>query len=260
MLSDSTIPELIRSSPKCDTSMPFCSWRLNSIPDRVKRSIESWAYMSSLRSVSGCASHERVKSVLEAELEVELPCTSAERIVALRIGERQTKLNDLQQINVAAKSLVVIVCRGAEISDRSGDDSGELSILHRCMSDREQRGRKARRSCHCNVGVLLEELTDVAHFLFQIVCPDIADAVLRFALFKGLMRYFLSPHRARSLHQRPNEVSPAPRAVLGAVAVETGPPAGRDSTQTTNSCTRRAWPRPPTPYALPWGPLDELTP
>lgn len=50
--SQSTTPDVMRSSAKYRVSMPSSSCFLNWIPDVVSSSMESWAYMSSLQAQS----------------------------------------------------------------------------------------------------------------------------------------------------------------------------------------------------------------
>jgi hypothetical protein len=71
-----------------------------------------------------------VQGLLEIELEVELPRTVALGKIPVRIGESQTKLDDLQQINVTSQSLVLVVRRATKLADGPRDDARELRVLH----------------------------------------------------------------------------------------------------------------------------------
>lgn len=59
-----------------------------------------------------CPERHRIKvrcHSLDTELEVELPSAYSWCQFAILIGKGQTELNDSQQVDVAAKSLIVIV-------------------------------------------------------------------------------------------------------------------------------------------------------
>lgn len=69
------------------------------------------------------------KDSREVEFEVELPGVNARRILPLLICESQAQLDDFQQVNVAAKELVLIIYGAAEFTDRPDHHAGELRVL-----------------------------------------------------------------------------------------------------------------------------------
>ena len=71
----------------------------------------------------------------EIELaEVELPDAvllvvgTAGREVSSLVGEGETELDHLEQVDVRSQCLVVVLGVGFECSDRSADDTGELRV------------------------------------------------------------------------------------------------------------------------------------
>ena len=65
----------------------------------------------------------------EVELKVELPRGRPRWIFARLVHEGQAQLDDLQEVNVAAQQLVLVVGVAAELPDGPGDDARELCVL-----------------------------------------------------------------------------------------------------------------------------------
>lgn len=65
----------------------------------------------------------------KVEFEVELPGVDARRIFPLFICESQAQLDNFEQVNVAAKKLVLIIYGAAEFTDRPDNNSRELCVL-----------------------------------------------------------------------------------------------------------------------------------
>lgn len=70
-----------------------------------------------------------VHVVVDAELEIELPCADARRELAILVAQGQAELDDSEQVDVTPEGLVVVIARPAKRADRSCDDTGELGIL-----------------------------------------------------------------------------------------------------------------------------------
>ncbi len=66
---------------------------------------------------------------LYAESKVELPRRALGREVAVLVREGDADLYDLEQVDVAAHGLVVVVRRRLEAAYRAGDDAGEFGVL-----------------------------------------------------------------------------------------------------------------------------------
>jgi hypothetical protein len=64
----------------------------------------------------------------QTEFEVELPATHL-RHVALFVRERQSELNNLEEVDVTPHGLKVIIRARTECSYRTSDDTRELGIL-----------------------------------------------------------------------------------------------------------------------------------
>lgn len=71
----------------------------------------------------------RTHVVVHIEPEVELPCTGVRRKVSFLVAHRDTQLDQMQEIDVAAKCLVVIIGRSPEIANRARNDPRKLGIL-----------------------------------------------------------------------------------------------------------------------------------
>lgn len=106
-------PDVMRSSPKCSTSIPIRSCRSKSRPAFVNKSNESGAHISSLVDVnvqgqSLSESRIRVPKAIRAENllytkpKVELPCTQVRGKVSVFITEGNPKLNQLEKIHVTS--------------------------------------------------------------------------------------------------------------------------------------------------------------
>lgn len=67
--------------------------------------------------------------LLDAEMEVELPGADVLRSVTILVCKCDADLYDLQQVNIAPHSLVVIVRRSLERADWPSDDARELRVL-----------------------------------------------------------------------------------------------------------------------------------
>lgn len=65
----------------------------------------------------------------EVEFEVELPRRRAWRVSAVLVHERESELDDLQEVHVAPQQLVLVVHRAAKLSDWPHDDPRELCVL-----------------------------------------------------------------------------------------------------------------------------------
>lgn len=63
------------------------------------------------------------------ELEVKLPRRRAGWIVAILVHEREAELNDLQQVDVAPKQLVLVVHCATELADWSDNNAREFCVL-----------------------------------------------------------------------------------------------------------------------------------
>lgn len=59
----------------------------------------------------------------ETKLEIELPCRVVGRCVAVLVHECETELDDLEEIYVAAKQLILVIGCGTELADGSRDDT-----------------------------------------------------------------------------------------------------------------------------------------
>lgn len=164
------VPEDIRSSPNRITSIPCSSWRAKSIPDLVNRSIESWAYISSLprywhmRQQIFCVHMSSIR-LPQAELEIELPCWTTFSKVAILIGEWQSKLNNLEQIYIAPKCLVLVFCLSWEGPNRTCNNPWKLSVLEAGTVRTCRSGLWLVRHYHRHIAVLLNDLPNDWHFL-----------------------------------------------------------------------------------------------
>ena len=72
----------------------------------------------------------RVHVLGQVKLEVELPGGDALGQVALVVQERQTQLDDLEQVHVAPEQLVLVVSRRPELACKKWDDVVSLIILY----------------------------------------------------------------------------------------------------------------------------------
>lgn len=63
------------------------------------------------------------KHLRETKLEIKLPCREVRRRVAIFIHECEAELDNLQQIDIAAKQLVLVISSGTKLPDRPGHDA-----------------------------------------------------------------------------------------------------------------------------------------
>ena len=126
---DRTSPEVIMSSAKSFGLMPCSSWRWKSMPDFRNNSIESGEYMSSLCTRQPSLSSMEPQHALDTEAKVELPCTWLRWHVPLRVRERDANLDDLEQVDVTAHRLVVVLRRRLPLPYRARNDAGEFGVL-----------------------------------------------------------------------------------------------------------------------------------
>src|SRR5712671_6099079 len=141
--SVSTSPDVIMSSAKSFGSIPNSSCRWKSIPDFCRSSTDSGANMSSLEPAISTSTErggpERrifrarrsAQHSLYAEMKVELPGRHVLGVVPVFVGERETNLNDLEQVDVTSHRLVVVVRRGLETAYWTCDYAGKFCVLER---------------------------------------------------------------------------------------------------------------------------------
>ena len=67
--------------------------------------------------------------IREIKFEVELPGGCSWGVVAILVHERQSELDDLQQVHITAQQLVLIVHRAAELPDGSDHHAGKFRVL-----------------------------------------------------------------------------------------------------------------------------------
>ena len=65
----------------------------------------------------------------EVEFEVELPRRRAGGVVPVLVHEREPELDDLQEVDVAAQQLVLVVHGAAELANRSDHHTREFCVL-----------------------------------------------------------------------------------------------------------------------------------
>lgn len=65
----------------------------------------------------------------EVKLKIKLPRCGAGRIVSIFVHERETELDDLQEVDVAPKQLVLVVYSAAELADGPDHHSRKLCVL-----------------------------------------------------------------------------------------------------------------------------------
>ena len=82
-------------------------------------------------------------SSLHAEVEVELPSGNILGIVAVLVCQRKADLDDLEEVDITSHRLVVVVGRRLEGTDRTRDNTRELSVLvcNQSAADRQTRKR-----------------------------------------------------------------------------------------------------------------------
>ena len=103
-------------------------------------------------------------------MEVELPCRDILRIVPILVCQRDADLDYLEQVDITSHRLVVVVRRGLELAYWSRNDTGEFGILAGYELLPPSR-KRARDRDHCNVGVLVDQFADVAHFGLELRGP-----------------------------------------------------------------------------------------
>ena len=98
--------------------------------------------------------------------------------VALLVRERESDLDDLEEVDITPHGLVVVVRRRFECPYWTRDDSREFRVLNAEQEHSNMRERAARDggqwetwSDHCDVGVLLDEVSDVRHLGLEVWCP-----------------------------------------------------------------------------------------
>lgn len=89
-----------------------------------------WDKVGVSRSIYGTSS-----DALDAETEVELPRRSICRKVAILICERDTNLYYLEEVDVAAHSLIVIIGRRPKVSYWPRDYTREFRVLDEYLSE-----------------------------------------------------------------------------------------------------------------------------
>ena len=89
---------------------------------------------------------------------------------AIGIHESKAYLYNLQQVNVAFDSLVIIVWTILEWSYWTGDYAWELRILH--VNDKM---RNVKLTYHRNIRVTLSYIANSVHLLLEIVRPHFSD-------------------------------------------------------------------------------------
>ena len=98
--------------------------------------------------------------VLRIELtKVELPDAApavGRREITLIVGEGETQLDELEEVDVGFEGLVVELGGGLEIPHGAEDNSGEFGV-------------------HGNVGEIIYYLADERDFFFQVVVPHFSD-------------------------------------------------------------------------------------
>lgn len=65
----------------------------------------------------------------KVKLEVKLPRCCARGIISFLIHEREPKLDDLQEVDIAPQQLVLVIHCAPKLSNRSDNNSGELCVL-----------------------------------------------------------------------------------------------------------------------------------
>jgi len=100
----------------------------------------------------------RIHILADVETEIKLPRGAARRLLAVLIVKREPDLNDLEQIDVAAEQLILVVGRALELPDGPRDDPRELGI-------------------HGDVGVLLDDVAHFTEFLIEVIIPHVANLI-----------------------------------------------------------------------------------
>ena len=108
---------------------------------------------------------------LYAEVKVELPCRHVLGIVSVFVGQCDADLYYLEQVDVTSHSLVVVVRGRLKRSNRTRDDARKLGIL-RGYKSLGFEGRRRMDRDHCNIGILVDEISYVSHFCFQLRGPN----------------------------------------------------------------------------------------
>lgn len=119
--------------------------------------------------------------VVDAESEVELPCADVGRQVTVLVAQCDAELNEFEQVDVTAQRLVVVVRRTLECAYWPRNDTWEFGVLQKECSPREssrqisiyglQMLSELRSTYHCNIGILLDRLSQQIHFDLQILSP-----------------------------------------------------------------------------------------
>lgn len=92
---------------------------------------------------------------LQIKGEVELPAGASGGEVAVFVGERQSELDDLEQVDIDLEGLVVVV-RAVRFRNWLGHDPGKFRV-------------------HRHVVVLFDDLPDHRHFLLDVLGPHVPD-------------------------------------------------------------------------------------
>ena len=94
--------------------------------------MDSGVYMSSLSSISETDPCDRKRSrALDVKVKVELPGADIQRKVPFLVRKGQPNLDCLEQVDITPHRLVMIIRRGLERANWSGDDTRKFRILLR---------------------------------------------------------------------------------------------------------------------------------
>lgn len=99
-------------------------------------------------------------------------CSRSRRAGAVGRKDSDAQLDHFQEVNVTPQCLIMIVYSRGERADGARDDAWEFGVLQMKLIPAPRLRRED--ACHCDVGILIDQLPEILHLLCQVALPHIA--------------------------------------------------------------------------------------